>query len=358
MTEPGPKDKRAEKAALPVVRGLQADSRPEEVAIGFVVIGARLGMRAGRLAFAPLRVAGRIAGGRRAKGVAGVVGAEGRAAAARGRQSAEAVVGRTLGGPLPEEMAQLLVDQRVIERVVVEIVPQLALDEALAKALEDERTHEQLRRALESPGVSRAVTSAVESKLAGEIVEKMLQSPQVREALARQSVGFANEAAGALRKLSGHIDDRLSVGAAREGFRHYGGIASRMIALGTDALLVHLVVLVPVVFVALVTTLFGHFRSSPLLDTIIGVAWFVIAVVYFVGFWSVLGQTPGLRLTGFRVVDHRGRSPSVLRSFVRLVGLTLAIFLLFLGFLPVFFDRRRRALQDYLAGTDVVAAGE
>src|SRR5215468_3939346 len=140
MTEPGPKEVRAEKATLPVVRGLQAGSRPEEVAFGFVVIGARLGARAGRLAFKPLRVAGRFAGGRRVQGVTGVVGAEGRAAAARGREGVEAVVGRTLAGPLPEEMAQVLVDQRVIERVVVEVLPQLSLDQALEKALEDPRT--------------------------------------------------------------------------------------------------------------------------------------------------------------------------------------------------------------------------
>jgi uncharacterized RDD family membrane protein YckC len=93
-------------------------------------------------------------------------------------------------------------------------------------------------------------------------------------------------------------------------------------------------------------------------DTLLGVGWFLIVAVYFVGFWTVLGQTPGLRLVGVRVVDHRGRSPSVLRSIVRLIGLALAVIPLFAGFLPVFFDRRRRALQDYLAGTDVVAAGE
>ena len=48
----------------------------------------------------------------------------------------------------------------------------------------------------------------------------------------------------------------------------------------------------------------------------------------------------------------------MLRSIVRFIGLALAVIPLFAGFLPVFFDRRRRALQDYLAGTDVVAAGE
>ena len=39
---------------------------------------------------------------------------------------------------------------------------------------------------------------------------------------------------------------------------------------------------------------------------------------------------------------------------MRLVGLWLAIALAFLGFLPVLVDDRRRALQDFLSGTEVV----
>ena len=36
---------------------------------------------------------------------------------------------------------------------------------------------------------------------------------------------------------------------------------------------------------------------------------------------------------------------------MRLAGLALAILLLFTGFLPALVDDRRRALQDFLAGT-------
>jgi uncharacterized RDD family membrane protein YckC len=42
------------------------------------------------------------------------------------------------------------------------------------------------------------------------------------------------------------------------------------------------------------------------------------------------------------------------RAFVRALGLALAIIPCFLGFVPALFDRRRRALPDYLAGTVVV----
>ena len=55
-----------------------------------------------------------------------------------------------------------------------------------------------------------------------------------------------------------------------------------------------------------------------------------------------------------RVVDRAGSAPALGRSLLRLVGLALSILLLFTGFLPVLVDDRRRALQDFLAGTVVV----
>jgi len=45
---------------------------------------------------------------------------------------------------------------------------------------------------------------------------------------------------------------------------------------------------------------------------------------------------------------------TVWRAFLRTIGLALAIIPCFLGFVPALFDRRRRALPDYMAGTVVV----
>ena len=60
-----------------------------------------------------------------------------------------------------------------------------------------------------------------------------------------------------------------------------------------------------------------------------------------------------------RVMDIRVRRaggsepPSLWRSFVRLIGLGLAIIPFFAGFLPVLVDDRRRGIHDMLAGTVV-----
>ena len=91
-----------------------------------------------------------------------------------------------------------------------------------------------------------------------------------------------------------------------------------------------------------------------LVDALAAVGWSLVVVGYFVGFWSTVGQTPGMRLMRVRVVSESGQAPSGWRSLIRLVGLALAVILLFTGFLPALVDARRRALQDFLAGTTVV----
>ena len=85
-----------------------------------------------------------------------------------------------------------------------------------------------------------------------------------------------------------------------------------------------------------------------------GTGWFLAIGAYFVAFWSTTGQTPGMRALRVRVVGPSGRPPSAPRSLVRFIGLILAIVLLFVGFLPVLFDDRRRGLHDFLSGTVVV----
>jgi uncharacterized RDD family membrane protein YckC len=95
---------------------------------------------------------------------------------------------------------------------------------------------------------------------------------------------------------------------------------------------------------------------------VLAIGWMVVVGGYLVLFWSVTGQTPGMRAMHVRVVDANGDPPSLGRAIVRLVGLVLAIIPLFAGFLPVLVDDRRRGIHDMLAGTVVLyalaAAGE
>ena len=341
-------------SALPTRRDPEAGRRPEEVAVGLVVLGARIGLRVGRVAIFPLRVAGRVAGTSR---VERGLGMEGTAAAARGRALGEAPVDRTLAGPLPETIAEKIVEHHVVERIVADVMRQIDVDAALTAALADERTHEQFRRALANPEVERLAASAAESKLVAQLAERMVANPEVQAALARQTTSAVGQLLGRVRRRLNKLDDRLTRGKNDEAVA-YGGPATRAVALAVDALLAQLAVFVFAAVIALIASLSGGLHAGSIVDTLLGVGWFLIVAAYFVFFWSTAGESPGMSLMRVHVVDGRGGTPSLVRSVVRFVGLILSIIPLFLGFVPAFFDTRRRGLADFLAGTVVVERTE
>jgi uncharacterized RDD family membrane protein YckC len=148
-----------------------------------------------------------------------------------------------------------------------------------------------------------------------------------------------------------------TVGSETVARPEYAGIATRAVALAIDAALSQLIVYVGAAMLSLVGSLVGDVHVDGLGKLIAATAWAVVVIAYFVFFWATAGQTPGMRALRIRVLDRtETRPPSVLRCFVRVVGLALAIIPLFAGFLPVLVDDRRRALPDFLAETVVVYA--
>lgn len=81
-----------------------------------------------------------------------------------------------------------------------------------------------------------------------------------------------------------------------------------------------------------------------------------LLLLYFFLFHSVRGQTPGKRLLGLTVIDIYGERPGLARTLFRTAGYVLSGLLFSLGFLWIGFDREKRALHDWLAGTYVVFA--
>jgi uncharacterized RDD family membrane protein YckC len=75
-----------------------------------------------------------------------------------------------------------------------------------------------------------------------------------------------------------------------------------------------------------------------------------------VTFWTTTGQTPGDRMMHIRVRARDGERIIPRRAFLRFVALWLAALPLFLGYLMILIDDRRRGLHDVLARTVVVEA--
>jgi uncharacterized RDD family membrane protein YckC len=196
-------------------------------------------------------------------------------------------------------------------------------------------------RVVRSPAFKRAMT-------------EVLESPEIRRALMEQTRGFGSEFAAATRKRTRAGDDNVEARIRRRPTEvgvPFAGFVTRGTALVVDAALAQVVFLVLSASVALVAALVAPLHSNWITGTVTGFIWLLVVSVYFVGFWSSAGQTPGMRFMRLRVLTGDGKSLSVSRACVRLVGLFLAILPLFAGFVPVFFDGRRRALQDYIART-------
>jgi uncharacterized RDD family membrane protein YckC len=306
--------------------------------------------------------------GRAAFGPARAVARSGRSALT---DEVERAIDAVLAGPIPEAVARSAVQHRVVERVVAAALEALA-GRPPGPGVDVAEVERALERALSSPGVQRVLNDAVDSKLAEELalrtaqsaafrqtLHEVLSSAELRSALTQQTTSFGAELADSLRRRARSLDDSAQ-SAIRRLLRRppaevsrFGGLFTRGVALVTDAALAQLAFLIVAASVGLVLSLVGSLRAGWLDGLLAGGGWIAVVALYFVSFWTATGQTPGMRIMRLRVITRAGRPPSLWRSLVRLVGLVLAILPLFAGFLPVLVDARRRALQDFLAGTVV-----
>jgi uncharacterized RDD family membrane protein YckC len=294
---------------------------------------SRVAATAGRIAFFPARVAARASRDQLAMAADDVLIPE----LAR-------LIDRVFATTLPEEIVRSAVRHNVVQRVTTELVASGALDRAVNDALASRHTTELTERILQSEQMRLAIREVVES-------------PEVRAALARQTTGLAEELVGNVRKRAVELDDRLERPArrrSRAGPSPFAGIATRAAALAIDAAAVILIFVSLSAMVALISSLVGTLRPEWVVGLLLGFGFALIGGIYFVLFWSGAGQTPGMRLLRLRLRGPGGAPPSTGRALVRAIGTVIAIVPLFAGYLPVLFDDRRRGLPDFLAGTVVV----
>jgi uncharacterized RDD family membrane protein YckC len=305
-------------------RGPTDPAGAREIALGLAVAGVRAGVTAGRLALTPLRVAARAPF---AASLVDALAADGRDVRRRAREQAEMAaasvvaspelertIDRALAAPLTDAAARSVAEHRVVERVAGEVVATPEFEELLA-----------------------------------DVTERVLTSREVRAVLTRQTTSFADELLARLRRRLRRRDDVITRGSDA-----YGGIATRAVAFVADLALAQVVFLLVTASVGLVTSLVGDLPSGWIAASLVGAGWLALAGGYFVTFWTLAGQTPGMRALDVRVTTRAGAPPSLVRSVVRFAALLLAIVPLFAGFVPILFDRRRRGLHDLLAGTVVI----
>jgi uncharacterized RDD family membrane protein YckC len=98
----------------------------------------------------------------------------------------------------------------------------------------------------------------------------------------------------------------------------------------------------------------GH-ASAPAIAIGAG-AWIIAGSLYLLSFWTLAGQTPGMRFVRIRLDFEGERRIRLRRAVRRLFGLACSILTLGIGLLGIVFSDDRRGWQDRFAGTEVLYA--
>lgn len=80
----------------------------------------------------------------------------------------------------------------------------------------------------------------------------------------------------------------------------------------------------------------------------------LVPALFFIGFWSLAGETLGMRAWRMRIVRLDGGRPTLGEATLRYIAAILSWAVLGLGFLWILFDRDRMAWHDRLSGTRLV----
>jgi uncharacterized RDD family membrane protein YckC len=136
---------------------------------------------------------------------------------------------------------------------------------------------------------------------------------------------------------------------------HYAGAVSRLVAFAADVgASWGLYLLGTALLNVAVKLITGH--NFTLTNNRVA-AFIVLAVwefLYYSYQWAVSGKTLGMAIFGIQVVTVQGGPISPRQAVLRTVGLALTLLTLGIGFLGVVYQRERRALDDFIAGTSVV----
>jgi uncharacterized RDD family membrane protein YckC len=141
-------------------------------------------------------------------------------------------------------------------------------------------------------------------------------------------------------------------------FADYG---PRLVAYIIDGLLVGAFVIVVMLAWALLSLASGGFRDDTLSPgagaglAVMMVVLLVGGLGYFPWFWARDGATPGMKMMGLLLVrDADGGPVTGGQAIIRLVGYAVSG-ILYLGYIWVFIDKRRRGWHDLIAGTLMIA---
>jgi uncharacterized RDD family membrane protein YckC len=258
-----------------------------------------------------------------------------------------------------EEAIVAAVESEAVERAMARVLQGPIVEEAVQGALESDAVKKALLEAMDSDLVDEVWRRLLASEEAQQLVERIAEAPEVRAAISAQGAGLLEDIGRTIGKLTRRLDDSFERLARGLTFRrrravasNHAGAVSRALAMLIDGVFVNLSFTAIVAVATLVDNAFGGGGGASSFAIAVGsTAWLSLGALYLVSFWSLAGQTPGMRFVGIRL--NLPRLP-LRRSLRRLVGLGLSVVTFGIGFLGIVFGEQRRAWEDRFSGADVI----
>lgn len=253
--------------------------------------------------------------------------------------------------------------EEAAEAAVVRALESPAAERAIAKALESSAVERSLVRAVDSDMVERVWERLLASEEAQKLVERIAQAPEIRQAIAYQGVGLIDDIGAQVGRIARRLDDtiervlRAILRRPRRAARApQAGLVSRALATALDVGILNLFFLALSALVGDVATAALGTEGDLTLEAAAAAsgAWILAASVYLLAFWSLSGETPGMRFMDIQLKGPHGPRIAVRHAVLRLVGAGLSILSFGLGFAIALFDDRRRTLADRMGRTEVM----
>ena len=209
-----------------------------------------------------------------------------------------------------EEAIVAAVESEAVERAMARVLQGPIVEEAVQGALESEAVKKALLEAMDSDLVDEVWRRLLASEEAQQLVERIAEAPEVRAAISAQGAGLLEDIGRTIGKLTRRLDDSFERVVRRVFFRRrravasdHAGAVSRALAFVIDGVFVNLGFTAIVAIVTLVDNAFGGSGggASNFAIAIGSTAWLALGSLYLVGFWSLAGQTPGMRFVGIRL---------------------------------------------------------
>lgn len=271
---------------------------------------------------------------------------------------------RAIAGVVEETIVRTVESEAVIG-AIERIIADGRIQRAIEESIDPDQIEEAVRRAIDSAVADRVWEDILASDKAQMLVERVAEAPEVRAAIAQQGFGLITDIGRQVSEITESLDDaaeRIACTLASRADEHeletnQAGLVTRGAAFAIDAaLLAGFFSISSGLLASILPTVFGDDAGGlpTLTFVLLVVAGFAFGGAVFVTFWTLIGQTPGMRFLGIRLQADGSNRIGLRRSLLRALALPLAVLPLGIGLLAILLSSRRRGLHDYLAGTEVV----